>query len=149
MSTTTYTPPGEAALGWLNGQVVVASPQPFALDALLLDLIGRLREQFMRVGIEAAHVKAIARCDRHYAVGNLVSNATKPELSVTSEAHARRAHVVINARVGAAPEDLAALVRSELAAACEAINATHEFVTLNSFRPGRPLPTHRIAGRDH
>src|SRR5262249_58305739 len=49
---------GEAELGWLNGTARVTSLRPFALDALLLDVIGRLREALGRRGAEVAHLKA-------------------------------------------------------------------------------------------
>ena len=135
---------GEAELGWLNSQVQVDSDQAFDLDALLLDVIGRLHERFVGAGAEAAHLKTIGLCDGSYAVANLVSNSTGPELSLPSKTHTRSANVVVNARVATDPTELEALVRAEVAAACAAVGATHEVTTLQSFRPGRPVPTHRI-----
>src|SRR5207253_4276612 len=37
---------GEAELGWLNSAVRVTASQPLDLDALLLDIISELRQQF-------------------------------------------------------------------------------------------------------
>ena len=135
---------GEAELGWLNSQVNVESSQPFDLDALLLDIIGRLHERFVVTGAEAAHLKTIGLCDGSYAVANLVSNSTGPELSLPSQTKTKAANVVVNARVSTDPAELEASVREEVAAACQAIGATHEVTTLQCFRPGRPVPTHRI-----
>ncbi len=135
---------GEAELGWLNSQALVESDTPFDLDALLLDLIARLQSRFAETGAETAHLKTIGLCDGTYAVANLVSSFTAPELSLPSRAQVRSAHVVVNARVATDPDQLATLVRSELAAACAAIGAQHVIQTLQSFRPGRPVPTHRI-----
>ena len=56
----------------------------------------------------------------------------------------KAANVVVNARVATDPQELEAFVREEVAAVCQAIGATHEVATLQSFRPGRPVPTHRI-----
>src|SRR5438445_7222540 len=41
---------GEAELGWLNGRVRVAAPEPFDLDALLLEVISSLRKALGRLG---------------------------------------------------------------------------------------------------
>src|SRR5206468_2932953 len=35
---------GEAELGWLNSSVHVSAAEPFALDDLLLEIVGRLQE---------------------------------------------------------------------------------------------------------
>ncbi len=135
---------GEAELGWLNSQALVESETAFDLDALLLDLISRLQSRFAETDAETAHLKTIGLCDGTYAVANLISSFTLPELSLPSRAQVYSAHVVVNARVATDPDQLAALVRSELAAACDAIRASHVIQTLQSFRPGRPVPTHRI-----
>jgi len=135
---------GEAELGWLNSQVEVTATTEFDLDALLLDIIGRLHQQFVTAGAEAAHLKTIGLCDGFYAVANLVSNATGPELSLPSHTTTKQAHVVVNARVATDPQELETLVRQEVAAACSQAGANHTVQTLQSFRPGRPVPTHRI-----
>ncbi len=135
---------GEAELGWLNSQVTVRSDSEFSLDELLMDLIGRLHGRLLSSDSEAAHLKVIGLCDVSYAVANLVSNATGPELSLASSARTPSAHVVVNARVATDPAELEAIVRAELANACAAVNLSHEVVSLQSFRPGRPVPTHRI-----
>ena len=135
---------GEAELGWLNSQVNVESGTAFDLDALLVDIIGRLHERFVGAGAEAAHLKTIGLCDGSYAVANLVSNSTGPELSLPSKTMTKAANVVVNARVATDPTELEAFVRAEVAAACHAIGATHEVTSLQCFKPGRPVPTHRI-----
>ncbi|MCA9047389.1 MAG: cobalamin biosynthesis protein P47K, partial [Planctomycetaceae bacterium] len=135
---------GEAELGWLNSQVTVEADQEFALDELLTDLIGRLHGRLVATDAEAAHLKVIGLCDHSYAVANLVSNAVGPEMSLASSAVTRQANVVVNARVATDPAELESIVRTELAAACGAFGLEHKVVSLQSFRPGRPVPTHRI-----
>lgn len=135
---------GEAELGWLNSQVSVEATADLDLDTFLLDLIGRLHARLLTSSAEAAHLKVIGLCDGGYAVGNLVSNATGPELSLASATSTRSAQIVVNARVATDPAELESLVRDELAAAASHIGATHRVVSLQSFRPGRPVPTHRI-----
>lgn len=136
---------GEAELGWLNSQVLVESSQTFELDALLMDLIRRLHARLLTASAEAAHLKVIGLCDASYAVANLVSNTTGPELSLASGTKTTAANVVVNARVAIDPALLEAMVREELAAVCALFSATQKVVSLQSFRPGRPVPTHRIS----
>lgn len=135
---------GEAELGWLNSQVVVESGQSFELDSLLMDLIRRLHTRLLALHAEAAHLKVIGLCDASYAVANVVSNETGPELSLASGTTTNLANVVVNARVAIDPAELDVIVREELAAATAAGGATHAIVSMQSFRPGRPVPTHRI-----
>ena len=135
---------GEAELGWLNSQVVVESTQNFDLDAFLMDLIQRLHARLLSSSAEAAHLKVIGLCDSSYAVANLVSNATGPELSLASNSRTLSANIVVNARVATDPAELEAIVREELAAAAAAMGVSRNVISLQSFRPGRPVPTHRI-----
>ena len=135
---------GEAELGWLNSQVVVESTQEFDLDAFLMDLIQRLHARLLSSNAEAAHLKVIGLCEGSYAVANLVSNATGPELSLASNSRTHSANVIVNARVATDPAELELIVREELAAAAAAIGVLQTVISLQSFRPGRPVPTHRI-----
>ena len=135
---------GEAELGWLNSQVTVNSNSDFSLDELLVELIGSLHQRLLTSNSEAAHLKVIGLCDVSYAVANLVSNATGPELSLASSAKTTVANVVVNARVATDPAELESIVREELDSVCSARGLRHEVVSLQSFRPGRPVPSHRI-----
>lgn len=136
---------GEAELGWLNGQVTVHGTDPFSLDQFLMDLIGRIHSRLLAADAEAAHLKVIGLSDVSYAVANLVSNANGAELSLASSADTAEANVVVNARVAIDPQLLEEIVREELAAVSQATGLTHEVVSLQSFRPGRPVPTHRLS----
>lgn len=135
---------GEAELGWLNSQVTIEADVEFPLDELLMELIGNLHGRLVASDSEAAHLKVIGLCDQSYAVANLVSNITGPELSLASSTKTRHANVVVNARVATDPAELEQIVRGELAKVCQARGLKHEVVSLQSFRPGRPVPTHRI-----
>jgi len=135
---------GEAELGWLNSQVVIEAQQPFILDRFLLGLMARLHGRFVDANAEAAHLKVIGLSEGSYAVANLVSNATQPELSLPSSTSVKQANVIVNARVATDPTELESFVRDAIAATCSEFGATHQIATLQSFRPGRPVPTHRI-----
>ncbi len=135
---------GEAELGWLNSQVTVEGAADFAIDDLLTDLISRLHTRLVASDSEAAHLKVSGLCDGAYAVANLVSNATGPEMSLPSLTRTHQASVVVNARVATDLMELETIVREELANSCQFFNLKHNVISLQSFRPGRPVPTHRI-----
>jgi G3E family GTPase len=135
---------GEAELGWLNSSLSVTARQPVDLDGLLLDIISRLQSSLAAIDAEPAHLKAIGMADGLYAVANLVSSFSPPELSLPSRGKAKEAQLVVNARVATAPETLTEHVEQAVHAACSAVGASASFEQTQSFRPGRPVPTHRI-----
>jgi len=59
------------------------------------------------------------------------------------------AELVVNARVATAPETLTEHVDNAVRAACAARGALPTFHQTQSFRPGRPVPTHRILEPSH
>jgi Ni2+-binding GTPase involved in maturation of urease and hydrogenase len=136
---------GEAELGWLNSAVRVIAIQPLDLDALLLDVVATLREKFQETGAEVAHLKAIGLHELSFGVANLVSSSSSPELSLPAKGRAIEAEVIVNARVAADPAVLEAQVRETLPLVCKKYHAIVEFQSMQSFRPGRPQPTHRYA----
>ena len=135
---------GEADLGWLNSSLTVTAPKPFELDGLLLEIIARLQWSLAEIDAETAHLKAIGMAEGLYGVANLTSSFEKPELSLPSKGLVRAADLVVNARVATAPETLTAHVETAVRAAASARGATPVFQQTQSFRPGRPVPTHRI-----
>jgi Ni2+-binding GTPase involved in maturation of urease and hydrogenase len=136
---------GEAELGWLNSSVRVAAPKSFALDDLLLDLIGRLKETLAAEGLEPAHLKAIGLWEGFFGVANLVASTMTPELSLPSRCTVKEVDLVVNARVACDPEQLTQHVKQAVEQSCAQIEATPTFGSTQSFRPGRPTPTHRMA----
>lgn len=136
---------GEAELGWLNSSIRVSGDKPFALDDLLLDVVGRLQDALARLGGEVAHLKAIGLSDVSFGVANLISSKDRPELSLPARGEVTELDLIVNARVAIDPEAIAEQVRQTVTGACAARSATPEFHTMQSFRPGRPQPTHRYA----
>lgn len=135
---------GEAELGWLNSNLEVSAPAPFALDELVLEIVTRLRDALAGLSAETAHLKAIGLADGVYSVANLVSSFSPPELSMPSRASVRAAQVIVNARVALDPAVLQEHVEREVAAACSRRGASCTIQQTQSFRPGRPVPVHRI-----
>jgi G3E family GTPase len=135
---------GEAELGWLNSSLVVHSDQPFSLDELLLKIVNDLRERLLRENAEPAHLKTIGLWEGAFGVANLVSSWTPAELSLPSKAQVREANVIVNARVAMDPAQLERQVRAAVEQASLQVGATATFQQTQSFRPGRPVPTHRL-----
>ncbi|HUG89420.1 MAG TPA: GTP-binding protein [Planctomycetaceae bacterium] len=134
---------GEAELGWLNASLRITSPRKFALDELLLEVVGGLRDRLASIGAETAHLKTIGLWEGFFGVANLVSSDSPPELSLPSHCNVSDLDLIVNARVACDPAILEEHVRSTIEAACERRGATPAFRQTQSFRPGRPVPTHR------
>jgi G3E family GTPase len=135
---------GEAELGWLNASLTASAPEPFALDDLLLDLIRRLQQGLGELDAETAHLKAIGLWQGSFGVANLVSSQSQSELSQPSNCRSRKARVIVNARVALDPKILERQVVAAVEAACRAVGAQAAWQEMQSFRPGRPVPTHRL-----
>jgi G3E family GTPase len=136
---------GEAELGWLNSSIRIVADRPLSLDAFLLDVIGGLHQALKQHGGEVAHLKAIGLSEASFGVANLVGSGSRPELSLPARSQVSELDLIVNARAAIDPEAMAEQVRQTVAAVCAACGATAEFHTMQSFRPGRPQPTHRYA----
>ncbi|MBA61302.1 MAG: cobalamin biosynthesis protein P47K [Planctomycetaceae bacterium] len=134
---------GEAELGWLNSSLKVTADVAFDLDTLLLDIIERMRIQLDEIDGETAHLKTIGVGDAAHAVANLISSDTPAQVSLASKSQLKEANIIVNARVAIAPEVLTELVHTCVCQAVEAIAGEVRFGETQSFRPGRPVPTHR------
>ena len=135
---------GEAELGWLNATVRMLGSKPIQLDELLLNLVADLRESLDQQSAETAHLKVIGLWEGYFSVANLVSRDAEPHLSLASGCQTKQADLVINARVACDPVILEELVQARVEAICQQVGAQAEFLQCESFRPARPVPTHRL-----
>jgi G3E family GTPase len=136
---------GEAEMGWLNSSIHVTAGRPFAIDDLLLSVVGRLQQALAERGGEIAHLKVIGLAEGAFGVANLVSSDSEAELSLPARTSVSEMELIVNARVAIDPAQIEEVVRQEVTAASAACGAQGSFHTLQSFRPGRPQPTHRYA----
>jgi hypothetical protein len=136
---------GEAELGWLNSSVRVTSSKPFALDRLLLDVVAGIQLGLRGSGAEIAHLKAIGLWEGFFGVANLVSSSAEAVLSLPSNCEVKETDLIVNARVAIDPADLQTLVERVIREAFAARSAQQSAAKTQSFRPGRPTPTHRYA----
>jgi G3E family GTPase len=136
---------GEAELGWLNATVQLSSVHPFAADDVVLALAQAMHRALTQEDSEVAHLKLLMQAAGRAAIANLTRGDDAPELSVRSGILATGAELLINARVHADPERLAARVLQGLKEVCEERGLRHAVDMNQHFRPGRPVPTHRYA----
>jgi G3E family GTPase len=136
---------GEAELGWLNSSVRIRAAAPLAMDDLLMEIVRGLQQSLSGSGAEVAHLKAIGLWEGSFGVANLVSSQGQAELSLPSRCRVQEADVIVNARVAADPDELRRHVRQVIDAVCTRHGAQVTEQQTQSFRPGRPQPTHRYA----
>ena len=139
---------GEALLGWLNATVQLSSQEDFDANHVLKILTMNLQKRFCASGAEIAHCKMTFSPNTglgDIAVINLIRNDFVPELSIRLEHRAQAGQLIINLRAEEDPERLDSALResiSELTSQMPHLNA--ELEHLEKFRPGKPIPTHRI-----
>jgi len=136
---------GEAELGWLNAQVALRGTSPFDLDAFVFRLLEQVNLALNERSAEVAHLKAIAMVDGKYTVANIVSSSSRPKLSIGCGVETKTAELIINARVAVDPESLTETIQETLHSVCIEFGVTESINTLQCFRPGRPVPTHRLS----
>ncbi|MCD0462795.1 CobW-like GTP-binding protein [Roseiconus lacunae] len=134
---------GEAELGWLNATVKLSSTESVSIDDVAIQIVNDLRDRLLQIDAEPAHLKVLCSSSDAVAVANLVSSDTPTVLSVTSESNASSITILINARVSVAPETLQQIVSESVTQLGENHSATTSVETMESFRPGRPVPTFR------
>ncbi|MCO8121698.1 cobalamin biosynthesis protein P47K [Stieleria sp. TO1_6] len=134
---------GEAELGWLNATATLRSDQPLAIDDTVLRLVDSLRERLLELDAEPAHLKVLCSSGSAVAVANLVSSDTPTMLSVASESHGQALTLIINARVCLDPQSLQSAVTAATEQLATDLAATVSVESIESFRPGRPVPTYR------
>lgn len=138
---------GEAELGWLNCTVALRTArggEKIELDAVTQELVERLARVCLDHDAEPAHLKILGQADGETAIANLVGAGVAVELSCESAARCTAAELTINARVAVAPETLSEWVEQCTAELASAHGLDYELTNLQSFRPGRPVPTHRM-----
>ena len=145
---------GEALLGWLNADIRLTGSGAeqggeFEGNDLLLELLTTIRSELAAAGFEIAHLKAtlsVEGDDYELAAANLVRTDDTPVLSHRLAEPVDIGRLLLNLRAEADPDLLKQAIHRSLetlADRCE-VAVNH----LEHFRPGRPVPTHRLAGID-
>ena len=136
---------GEAELGWLNCTVNLRDENgTMHLDELLIELVTDMQQALLAAEAEPAHVKVFGHADGQVGIANLVGSEAGVDLSRPSGANSSRVEITINARVVADPEVLEHLVTGAVESLAERRQLAFEVRNMQRFRPGRPVPTHRV-----
>jgi Ni2+-binding GTPase involved in maturation of urease and hydrogenase len=138
---------GEALLGWLNCTAALSGTSVDA-DELLGALAGRIHGALAADGLEIAHLKLtlVPGYGGGISVINAVRTNQPPELAFALDASVETGEITVNLRAEAEPELLAAAVRRSIDDERSARGTGLRIEHLEYFRPGRPVPTHRMAG---
>lgn len=139
---------GEALLGWLNATVACAPESEFDANVFLRAFAAEIQSRLQAAGAEIAHLKMTFSPDAglgDIAVVNLVRSDFVPELAIRLEQPASSGQVIVNLRAEADPEMLAGALREALPFAAQAVMGLQaQLEHLEFFRPGKPVPTHRV-----
>jgi G3E family GTPase len=137
---------GESLLGWLNCTVQLSASEPFDAGEVLSAFSGRIQKRLQSNRAEIAHLKMTLSPDQGIGGGiaamSLVGNDVIPELSLELEDRVQSGQLILNLRAEAAPE----LLRETVTESLRALPGVHARLEhIETFRPGRPTPTHRFA----
>ena len=135
---------GEAEMGWFNCKIDANSAQKFSLDDLALQLVENIGTEISGLDCEIAHLKVIGQTINDAAVANLVNSGGVAELSLASEIKTESADLLVNARVAASPEQLRETVSNVVQTIGERLGVDLTLSKIQSFRPEKPTPTHRV-----
>jgi G3E family GTPase len=137
---------GEALLGWLNCTARL-SGRAFDGNEWVTRLVETLQRQLRQLDIEIAHLKMTltpAEHDRDLCVVNAVSTDAPLMNPFRLQDVVDAGELIINLRAEGDPE----VLQREAIGALTALAASADLVLtvehLEHFRPGRPVPTHRV-----
>jgi hypothetical protein len=138
---------GESLLGWLNLSAALEGTE-FDGNQFLRKLGKRLRDELEARQIEVAHLKMTLAPDagQDLAVGNLTRNQSELELSHELAEPLAAGELLLNLRAEGDPDQLRILSEKELAQLARDFELTVAVRHVEAFRPGRPVPTHRLTG---
>jgi len=144
---------GESLLGWLNAEVKIGTADAdgdadFDGNELLVAILSHIRGSLAASGHEIAHLKGTLSIEGdpyELAAANLVRTADAPVLSHRLAEPVDIGRLLVNLRAEADPADLEQALRAAVSACAGSL--PYDILHLEHFRPGRPVPTHRIPSR--
>lgn len=133
----------EAALGWLNATIELHAEHAFALDSWLAGVLVQFDRVMWGHGAAIAHVKVYAQTATTHAKASVTTSGGMVTWDVIpAPAQTTHATVMLNARVGGAPELLMHALTQVLAQSPRTVTTT--LVRHECFAPAPPIPTYRI-----
>ncbi len=140
---------GEALLGWLNATLKVTGSAAFDANDCLKQLAVSIRDALGEA--EIAHLKMTFSPTEglgDISAISLVRSDFIPELTLTLEDPVAGGELVINARAEVGPNELRDAVESAVESFAQKKGLDVVWEHLESFKPGRPVPTHRMNQQD-
>jgi|GEM_PF-332485 G3E family GTPase/ubiquinone/menaquinone biosynthesis C-methylase UbiE len=129
----------EALLGWANGRVKIHSDSEFSPQTVIETFFAQLAPQ------PIAHLKIFAE-DSDNASGQLVRKDDRPTLSLEQlPEQVTELQLLVNARFALPPDELETQLRAAMDQAANGQKV--QWLQLDCFKPGRPVPVHRYAMR--
>jgi hypothetical protein len=102
-----------------------------------------MQQALRRKSADIAHLKIFVSDGNGSITGNVTGLESKPLVRGRLKAAAEPLQLLVNARVHCAPEELKELVM-ECLTAVAGDTLRIKVTNIESFRPGRPQPTHRF-----
>ena len=138
---------GEALLGWHNATSRLTSRRPFEGNAFLQALASRIQQGLAESGVEIAHLKMTLSPGEgnDLAVLNLVRTDGRAEALHRLEEDLTDGELIVNLRAEGDPEQLQTVARNALVDTARETGVSAAIEHTEHFRPGRPVPTHRMA----
>jgi G3E family GTPase len=138
---------GEAELGWLNASTTLTARDGTTIDQdhVALDIVKKFADHLSTQDAETAHLKVLVQGIEAVAIANKASTCSEPELTWKSNAQASHVEIIVNARVAIEPKLLTKFVHQTLNEIADELEVTITPIKGESFRPARPVPTHRFS----
>lgn len=130
---------GEACLGWLNAEGLVAVPGGTDADRWLMERAKEVADRLAAEGLEVAHFKMALR-DEEGRMGtvNQVVSGLEPDISRPFGGGFSRATLTVNLRAEGDPDLLKGVIETVFTGQVVGV------MELAAFRPGEPRPTARV-----
>lgn len=138
---------GEALLGWNNlSATLTARNGDFDGNSFVQELAGYVHELFSEAKLEIAHLKMTLSPNEgnDLAVLNLVRSDGSPEFSHSLQDRLEQGELIFNLRAEADPEILKQWSLASVQELAERHKLDCQIDHHEAFRPGRPVPTHRM-----
>lgn len=146
---------GEALLGWVNVQAKLELTRKggplktglFNRNEWLTKLCEHIQKSLKRKKIEVAHLKvSLAGQNRDLSAVQLTRSGGTPELTRSSDLEFGGGDLLINLRAEGDPDTLLAAVMKAMTTCVEEMPALRiSHLHTEHFRPGQPVPTHRVS----
>lgn len=135
----------EEKLGWLNSGALLKSDHKIDWNALIIEFMEKIRSKMKLIPGEIAHLKIYAVSDGDYVKASLTDLEEEISFNRRMTAPSERASLIVNARVGIEPVQLAPAVEEMLRSTCNEWGVVLDNIQTECFKPGWPTPKYRIA----